>query len=224
MSIYPDTKDIEGIPNVNLSCYAASLVQCLRSSLSRHRVEASLLEKYISGNDSEGVPSIWNYVDGRMQDPHEFYMKFMDRLPKSISDHFMIQYEEGNKMPCLLVSNTLENSYGSIVRVPDIICVYCTPLLRKVEDISSLEIDTKVAGITTTNRYKINSCICYIHGENGTDALIKHGYIPSVQGADHYYALVNGNKGWTVCDDNSITRLEDNRSRFPIYMIFYTKQ
>lgn len=219
-----DTKHIQGIINIGNSCYAASLVQCLRSSLSRFSDESTLLDTYVDGDMSSGIPSIWSRVDGNMQDPHEFYMKFMEDLPSVISRHFLIGYRDGNKMPCILIDNNLENSYGPISYAPDIICIYRVPSPKRITDFSSLEIDTIVDNIPITNRYRMSSCICFIRGRNGSEALTRHGYNVSRRDAiDHYYALVHHNDGWMKCDDSLVTPITNKRDMHPIYMIFYTK-
>jgi len=215
---------IQGIHNIGNSCYFASLIQCLRDSLREYPREHSLLDLYIKGDDTKGIKSIWSYVDGSMHDPHELYMKFIDILPQSISRHFMIEYEGGVRMCHLPITTNLENSAESIKYAPDVICVYRVPSSQKVSSFSSLEIDIPSRTQTVTNRYIMRSCICYIHGSNGKDALLWHGDQPSMQGIDHYYALVHRNNTWLKCDDSRVYPVDSKLLKFPIYMIFYVKQ
>ena len=216
--------EIQGIYNIGNSCYVASLIQCLRDCLSSYPYELSLLDMYIDGNEEEGIKSIWECVDGSMNDPHELYMNFMEILPTIVSRHFMIEYEGGVKMPHLPITTSLENGGDSIKDAPNIICVYRVPSQNRVSDFSTLEIDISNKSDTITNRYVMRSCICYTHGSNGKSALLWHGDQPIRQGVDHYFALVLRDDIWMKCDDSQIYPVDHKRLKFPIYMIFYIKQ
>lgn len=216
-------KMIRGIPNIGNSCYAAALIQCLRACLSLYPRELSLLERYISGDKSQNIPSIWESIDGNQHDSHDFYMKFMERLPLAVSNHFMIEYSGGVKMSYLPITTEMENGGDHIVNVPDTVCIYRIPSEVRLSDFSSLEIDTTSSGKVITHRYRMKCCICYSHGRSGREALQWHGSNTLSKGVDHYYAIVEQDGDWYKCDDSYISRIQGTNEKYPVYMVFYCK-
>lgn len=213
----------KGIPNIGNSCYLSALIQCLRTCLSPFHHEASILETYINGDESKGISSLWNSVNGEMQDCHDFYMELIERMPSVISRHFLLEYSGGTKMSYLPITTSLENGGDHITHVSDVVCIYRIPSPMSIADFSSLEIDTSSTGILTTHKYKMKCCICYQHGSHGRESLRWHGYSPDRKGIDHYYALVKRDNQWYKCNDSLVTPIYSEIEQHSIYMVFYMK-
>lgn len=232
---------VTGIPNTKGNCYASSLVQCMRKSLSRVQ-DSSLLPLFnsiIDGDSSsvhlrEGIlpgqyqKSLWDALPVGFNDPHELYLELLSLLPKSISEKFSLTYHDGKKtwkMPYLSVDGSNESIEASILSAPEVVCVYRTPSLSTLRDLSFLEIDVVIEGRKRIYSYHISSCICYLHGSNGREALTSVGCTLPTRGIDHYVALVQGDSGWILCDDTHIQSIETELARktpLSIYLAFYS--
>lgn len=201
---------LQGIPNLGNTCYINAVIQCLRRSLYAYPHSLKILDEYIYGNQSKGIPSIWDLrEDNGMFDSHEFYMKFIDTLPLSVRNHFTIRYRDGTKSPFLLVNTELEkNEDEMIVYSPDVICVCKAPSPMRIKDLRILEVDEPRGEGIITKRYTLTSCICF-------EAMEKYEL-------NHYYALVLNQNVWNICDDSHVSSIQDDNRRYPIYLLFYT--
>jgi ubiquitin C-terminal hydrolase len=216
---------IEGIPNLGNTCYINAVIQCMRRSLWFYPDSLDILDTYIFGDKGMGIPSIWDRRDNTdMQDSHEFYVKFIDILPPSVSKHFMVEYSNDVKMPHLVINTNKENNGNDILIAPDVVCIYRVPDPKRISEFSNLEIDEPSEDGFITRKYRLSSCVCFINGINGTEGLIANKYIPNINIVDHYYALVSQGDDWYKCDDDDVRLIHNRQLRHPMYMLFYTEQ
>lgn len=129
---------VYGIRNVGNSCYASSVIQCLRRCLKDHRL--SLI-------------NITLKVDGLCHDAHEYYMKLIESLPESISKLFLTKHESDVYTSYL----SLTQREGTIITPPEILCVYYQPKMVYLDDLSICEIDMG----DHICQYHLVACICY---------------------------------------------------------------
>lgn len=170
-------------------CYVQSLMQCLRLC-----TPCTTLNNYIPPHR------------GEMGDPHDLYMQFISSVPDTLSSRYMIHLSNGDGVPFLSEYGNRISCTDKITHAPEILCIYRIPTPMYMNSMYYIDIDVG----TTTHRYRIQCCICYQHGSNGSDILRWHGYIPPSDGIDHYYSITD------QCNDRISEIL-------PIYMLFYRR-
>lgn len=165
-------------------CYVRALMQCLRVC-----TPCTDLDRYVPPHD------------GRMGDPHELYMRFIESVPTSLSNRYKISLSNGDRVyylpECLHHISGIED----IVSAPEILCIYRIPSPIRIGNMYYMQIT--VRGHIYT--YMLRCCICYQHGSSGASILRWHGYNLPNAGTDHYYSI-------TDC-----SRTDD----VPAYMLFY---
>lgn len=196
-----------GITNIGLSCYANSVTQCLKSC--------------IDTNYSFNIDN--TLITGYTEDAREYYMKYMEKIPKYIRSQFDIVYKDGSTSTYAILSNKLANGIGKIDKYNNFIVVYICPdektlepVKRKISDISSLKIyesGTTSSNIRILDEFKLVAGICLSSG--------------------HYYSIVRRSKHsythttsiWYLCNDEHVTELtiDSMNKEYPFYMLFYSK-
>lgn len=178
--------------NIGLSCYANSVTQCLK---------ACIIDTYGFKIDN-------SLITGYTEDVREYYEKYIDKVPKQIRDRFIIRYKDGTKSTYAILSNKLSNGVGKIDKYNDFIVVYVcpdektlNPINRKISDISSLKI-TESGTSKILDEFKLVAGVCL--------------------SSSHYYALVNFNGKWFICNDEQVYESNINNP-YPFYMLFYSK-
>lgn len=133
----------------------------------------------------------WQQLSGNMEDPHEFYCFIVDRIPTIYKQKLLVKFSDGVEQPYISVTPDMKNNHGPIIQTSDIICLYRIPTQIDANSCNTLTVCGKT--------YNLVAMICHIPG--------------------HYYSIVEENKIWYRCNDNSI--IEENNSHHCLYMCFY---
>lgn len=136
-----------------------------------------------------------------MEDANEFFLSVVNELPKHLKSRMEIRCSVKDKISThmmLILSPSLEVTNGHIVSCGDVICTNMLPVERDIRDCMKLEIL-----LDKMYTYKLVAGIVSVPG--------------------HYYAVVEYNDVWYICNDNQIIRMGTNTVH-PVYMLFYLKK
>lgn len=115
---------ISGLPNVGNSCYANSLIQCLRKCYSNNHLE--IPKEMLSGNQEDTCDLYYKYVEKCLTDEQR--------------DKLMVYFKDGTSSPLIIISDNFTNNMNSIHSIGDIICLYRNPAPIDIRECGKLQI------------------------------------------------------------------------------------
>lgn len=213
----------KGLANIGLSCYANSVTQCLKSCISDTNYTFNIDHSLITGDT---------------EDAREYYMKYIEKVPKHIKSQFNIKYKDGSTSTFAILSNKLANGVGKIDKYNNFIVVYIcpdestlVPVKRRISNVSSLKIYE--SGTTSTNikildEFKLVAGICLSGGHYYSIVRRGSNHIDTHLYTNNALETKESNKPlstWYLCNDQHVTELtaHDLNKEYPFYMLFYSK-